>query len=516
MTSYILSFFLLLILLFTTGCGESVPSPGFVALPANHNCYLNSISTQADGAITLQRDTTGVLLGASFSRNPANTNTFVYNANGRLTGINSQTAQYSFEYTNSLLTKVTHTEGQNAIEARQEYDEQGRVEKERLTGFGPAYQQQVNLVVVSGQSNAGEALLDGLSPGNAYITQPVNGVYFYDWRNDQRWETVNETPPTKVGPHHQIAYLLKKAYPTQGHYILPRAFGGASLYFQTNGFHFEPAGNSAYPLLISSINDAVAALSAENKRVTTISLVWVHGERDAGNKGNVDGYAAKFNELTAAITNDTGLPFRTIILQEVHNKLNPRSKPYIDDLVGQMRQIAAQSDSYFSFSGNDSEISSDNIHFTANGYIQNGSLAFELLNLTYGSFNNAPEVNLPKTVFYRYDGSGNLIKRIVRYNSGPDENWFYTYDSWRTPDYVGLHRVPVLPLYNIAYFTVAKPINVANIVQVTKTVANSPDVSVAYTYNYTYNQYGLPESIEQVPANSATTQRVEMTYWCSE
>jgi len=512
-----LLYFLPLALFFTGGCTENIaelePPTAIPEVTLERFCQVATMQAQPYGAVAVQRNAAGQVMGVNFERASQLSNTFTY-TNGLVTAINSGAGSYAIEYFGQRPIRVQYTVGANTIEARQEYDAEGRVEKERLTGIGPAYQDKIARLGLRVGDIVRADFTERYHSANNSITQPMPGAYFYDWRFDARWEGVNQTAPSTIGPHHQIAYRLTQTYPDQEHYILPRAFGGASLFFQANGFHFEPDGNSAYPLLVGAINDAVQALQAQGKQVSTISMVWVHGERDAGTKTNVDGYAQKFNELVAAISNDTGLPFRTIILQEVHDKLNPRSKPYIADLVAQMRTVAQQSDAYYSYNANNSEMSEDNIHFTANGYIQNGNLAFNLLTSTYATFSTAPEAELPKTVFYRYDGAGNLVKRIVRSNSGADVTWYYTYDQQQAPSYVGLHALPELPLHNMAYFTAVTPINTNNVVQVHKIVGTSGNFEEVHTYSYTYNSQGYPIDVVQQPAASPNNNDLEMTYRC--
>ena len=173
--------------------------------------------------------------------------------------------------------------------------------------------QTADLHLIAGQSNArGRGLVSALP---TQLTGPIPNAFIWNGAAFVQLEagvTNQASPGTQFGPEMMLGYLAARAA-GKPVYIVKLAQDSTSL-TATTGDSWDPArADSLYAALVSRIDAARAALTAQGKTPVIKSLTWVQGEQDATLSNIGPLYQTKQTVLFRAIRALAGNPSLPIL-----------------------------------------------------------------------------------------------------------------------------------------------------------------------------------------------------------
>lgn len=228
----------------------------------------------------------------------------------------------------------------------------------------PAASDEYKVFLLGGQSNMvglGSASELPTSPVN--LQQPQSDVLFYEGG------ILRDLQPgsgSDFGPEITLGRMVADVLPNDNYAIVKYAANGTNLEND-----WDPLTGAHYHSFSNVVSSGLSALSNAGHAVRIVGMFWTQGERDAKNGRTAGEYQADLVDFVAAIRNSYGdeLPFFLSRLSIDQTDISLTQRAAIR--TGQANFIASDANAYL-IDTDGFEMTSDNLHFNANGQIALG------------------------------------------------------------------------------------------------------------------------------------------------
>lgn len=185
------------------------------------------------------------------------------------------------------------------------------------TGILPAFADDIDVVLIGGQSNAtGQAYVHNLPV--SFKIDPDVLIYYSKGTNrgqgSEQWKPLCPAAESldRFGVELTLGTELHKLLPNRKIALIKHARSGSNLYEQWNPGNRpgQPQGTE-YAQFMETVNKGMAELRKQGHTPTIRAMVWQQGEADAHQRAgmeNSNAYSANLTNFIAQVRKDTGAP----------------------------------------------------------------------------------------------------------------------------------------------------------------------------------------------------------------
>ena len=248
---------------------------------------------------------------------------------------------------------------------------------------------EYDVYFLAGQSNGSGRGDASQIPAGSPLANPQTDVQFY-WRKTLVTTNGNLTQntfvplqpdsghgrnnpgsfPVEFGPELGMGRTLADLFPTRNILIIKYSHGGSNLHTDW------AAGGTRYNTFISTVNDALADITAAGATFQLRGIVWVQGEADAGNATNAGNYGTNLTDLISrmrtAVFAGAEAPF---VLSRLSDNQYPTLSSNVQTVRTAQQQTAEAMANVEWVDADDAEFStySGTVHFNAAGITNLGN-----------------------------------------------------------------------------------------------------------------------------------------------
>lgn len=242
----------------------------------------------------------------------------------------------------------------------------------RAKRFSVADEDQAYAYLIMGQSNAdGARVIADIPEG---YTGPLTGAYVLN-HNTGEFEVLeggvnNQYPAhTLWGPELSFGKSMTETL-GRNVYIVKKSLSGSYLAPQTGGLSdwWPDNENELYDQAAELVADARAA-DVGDKTITFRAVIWAQGEADSATPELDDEYAENLRYFLERVRNDMiGDPVCPVLIMRINNTTYGST-----DTRAAQTTISGESSLNYLINIDDLELNADNVHFSAQGYIDFGN-----------------------------------------------------------------------------------------------------------------------------------------------